>query len=788
MTAQLAECRHCGSPVPPRSPAGPEFCCRGCQAAYSLINGMGLDAYYRRRCIDPDVRPLKPEDEAVVDVSAHVQEEADGRRTLHLMVEGMHCAACVWLIETLLGRQPGVTQARVNMTTRRLTLQWDPAAAPEGAPAALVAPVLQVGYRLVPFDPQALGREGLKAEKELLRAMAVAGFAAGNVMLFSVSVWSGADMGWATRDFLHWISALIAVPAVAYAGRPFYRSALTALRAGRTNMDVPISLGVLLATGMSLFQVATSQHHAYFDASVSLLFFLLIGRYLDHRARGRARSAAEHLLALGSGSVTVLEADGTRRMVPPNRVEPGMTVLVAAGERVGIDGAVAEGVSDIDTSLISGESVPQPVRTGDRVFAGTVNLSGPLRLTVTAVGERTLLAEIVRMMEVAEQGRAKYVALADRVARSYAPVVHLAALLTFLGWLFIADAPWQQALLTSVAVLIITCPCALALAVPVVQVVATGRLLRGGVLVKTATALERLHVCRTIVFDKTGTLTLGKPDLLTDGAAWTTADLDLAASLAGASKHPLARAVAARSAAAVAAGVEEVPGAGLRVGAVRLGSRTFCAVTEAEAAAEPAPPAPGPELWLRRADGSVVRFAFADQLRPDAVETVAALKRRGFTVELLSGDREDAVRAVAEAVGIDRWQAGAAPAQKCERLAALRAEGHVVAMVGDGLNDAPALAAADASISPSTAVDVSQTAADVVFQGVRLAPVVEVFAVAARTDQLVKQNFGLSLLYNCLTIPLAVAGYVTPLIAAVAMSSSSVLVIVNALRLARGRV
>lgn len=787
MTAQLAECRHCGSPVPPRSPVGPDFCCRGCQAAYSLINGMGLDAYYRRRCIDPEVRPLKPEDEAVADFSAHVHDEDDGSRTLHLMVEGMHCAACVWLIETLLGRQPGVTRARVNMTTRRLTLRWTPGEAPADAPASLLAPVLQVGYRLVPFDPEVLGREGQKADRELLRAMAVAGFAAGNVMLFSVSVWAGRDMGWATRDFLHWLSALVAVPAVIYAGRPFFRSALTALRARRTNMDVPISLGVLLATGMSLFQVATSQEHAYFDASVSLLFFLLIGRYLDHRARGRARSAAEHLLALGSGSVTVVEADGSRRMVPPAKVQPGMTVLVAAGERIGIDGTVTDGVSDLDTSLITGETVPQTVKPGERVFAGTMNLSGPLRLIVSAVGERTLLAEIVRMMEVAEQGRARYVALADRVARLYAPVVHLAALLTFLGWLFIAGVAWQQALLTAIAVLIITCPCALALAVPVVQVIASGRLLRGGVLVKTATALERLHACRTIVFDKTGTLTLGKPELLTAHAAWTEADLDLAASLAAASRHPLARAIAARSGAPVAEGVEEVPGAGLRLGSVRLGSRPFCAVTQAEAAAQPEPAMPGPELWLRRPDGGVVRFAFADQLRPDAAETIAALKARGFSVELLSGDREPAVRAVAQAVGIDTWRAGCAPSDKCDRLAALRAEGHTVVMVGDGLNDAPALAAADASISPSSAVDVSQTAADVVFQGSRLAPVVEVFAVAAKADRLVKQNFGLAILYNFITIPLAVAGFVTPLIAAVAMSSSSVVVIANALRLARGR-
>lgn len=789
MTGQLAECKHCGTPVPPRSPVGPDFCCRGCQAAYGLINGMGLDAYYRRRSIDPDARPLKPEDEALAtDFSEHVHTEDDGTRTLHLMVEGLHCAACVWLIETVLNRQLGVRQARVNMTTRRLTLRWDPAETGSDSPNGLIEPVLQVGYRLVPYDPDALGREGAKADKELLRAMAVAGFAAGNVMLFSVSVWSGAEMTWATRDFMHWLSALIAVPAVLYAGRPFFRSALTALRARRTNMDVPISLAVLLATSMSLVQVINSAEHAYFDASVMLLFFLLVGRYLDHRARGRARSAAEHLIALGSGSVTVLEADGTRRLLPPGKVAPGMTILVAAGERVGVDGTVSEGRSDLDTSLITGETVPQTVEPGDRAFAGTVNLSGPLRLTVDAVGERTLLAEIVRMMEVAEQGRAKYVALADRVARWYAPVVHLAALGTFLGWFFLADASWQQSLLTAIAVLIITCPCALALAVPVVQVIASGRLLRSGILIKTATALERLTVCDTVVFDKTGTLTLGHPELVTEGTAWTQADLEVAASLAGASRHPLARALAARSAAPVAEGVEEVPGRGMRVvgpeGEIRLGSRIFCGVDDSLI---PTVETPGPELWLARPGVPPVPFFFVDALRPDAAAVVSDLKRRGYRLELLSGDREPAVRSVAEALGLESWRAACTPADKCARLEALRAEGRTVLMVGDGLNDAPALAAADASVSPSTAVDVSQTAADVVFQGQKLAPVLEVLEIARRADRLVKQNFGLAILYNVFTIPLAVAGFVTPLIAALAMSSSSVVVISNALRLARGR-
>ncbi len=747
---------------------------------------MGLTSYYQRRCIDPDVKPLRPEDEdgGVLDFAAHVQPGPQpGTSSLHLMVEGLHCAACVWLIESLLRRQPGVVSARVNMTTRRLVLVWSGDAAEVNT---IVVPVSRIGYRLVPYDPARLGAQTQKHETELLRAMAVAGFAAGNIMLLSVSVWAGVDMGPNTRDMFHWLSALIAFPAIAYSLRPFARSAFAAVRAGRTNMDVPITLAVCLAAVMSLWETARSGPHAYFDASVMLLFFLLIGRYLDSRARGRARSAAEHLLSLGAQAVTVLRADGTRALLPPRQVEPGMTVLVAAGERIGVDGTVSDGASDLDTSLITGESVPQVVRPGDGVFAGTLNLSGPLRVVVGAVGEGTLLAEIVRMMEVAEQGRARYVALADRVARLYSPVVHLMALVTFLGWTLVGGMDWQPALLIAVAVLIITCPCALALAVPVVQVIATGRLLRRGILLKTATALERMIDVDTVVFDKTGTLTLGQPELDRTGGAWTEPDLRLAAGMAVSSRHPLARAIAGATVAPVVDGVEEVPGQGLRAtvagGEVRLGSRAFCG-----AEAVDVPPASGPELWLARPGHAPVRFTFSDAPRIDAAEVVAALHQRGLHVELLSGDRAPAVRAVADQLGIARWTAECTPEAKCARLAELRREGRTVLMVGDGLNDAPALAAADVSVSPSTAVDVSQTAADVVFQGHKLGPVLEVLTVARRADQLVRQNFVMSFGYNVVTVPLAVLGFVTPLIAAVAMSTSSVVVIANALRLAGRR-
>jgi Cu2+-exporting ATPase len=720
----------------------------------------------------------------LLDPSGFVQATGDGLFSLDLMVDGLHCGGCVRRIERALAAEAGVESARVNLTTRRLVVSWRGAAA---TAARLVEAVRREGYRATPYDPRQLAAGDAEAERRLLRALAVAGFAAGNVMLLSISVWAGAvyGMGDATRALMHWFSALIALPAIAYAGQPFFSSALAALRNRRTNMDVPISLGIVLASGMSLFETIRGGPHAYFDSAVALLFFLLIGRYLDLRARGQARSAAARLLALGAEAVTVLSADGRRQVLPTASVAPGMTVLVAAGERIGIDGRVQAGRSEVDTSLITGESLPRVVGVGDPVFAGTINQGAPLRIETTAAGESTLLAEIVRLMELAEQRRAKYVVLADRIARLYAPTVHGLALATFLGWTLIGGIAWQTALLYAVAVLIITCPCALGLAVPAVQVIASGRLLRRGILLKSATALERLAEVDTIVLDKTGTLTIGRPALDRHRPLDQSA-LEFAASLAGVSRHPLARALCqAVPGVPVADGVEEVPGRGLRWRSaaceVRLGSRSWCGAEAPDAAAD------GPELWLARPGLRPVRFAFSDPLRADAAEVVVALRRQGLAVEILSGDLPPVVAAAAGAVGIAASRAACTPADKVAHLEALARAGRKVLMVGDGLNDAPALAAAHVSASPASAVDISQTAADAVFQGDRLQPVLELLRVAGRARRLIRQNLGLALTYNLIAVPLAMAGLATPLVAAVCMSGSSLLVVGNALRLGRGR-
>jgi Cu2+-exporting ATPase len=709
-----------------------------------------------------------------------VRVDEDGVGHIDFLVPEMHCAACIGRIEDNLGALPGVTRARANLTAHRVGIDFVPG---EGDPDAMLAAIAGAGYSARPFDASAFDAASRDAVGgDLVRCMAVAGFAAGNIMLLSVSVWSGAND--ATRELFHWLSALIALPAIAYAGRPFFRSALRSISAGALNMDVPISIGVLLAAAMSLYETATGGAHAYFDAAVSLLFFLLVGRFLDYRMRDVARSAAAKLMSLSARSAMRIAADGAVTLVPIADIVPGDTVQVAAGERVPVDGTVIAGASDIDKSMLTGESEPEPLWTGGQAFAGTLNLTGPLTLRVTAKAGDTLLAEIVRLMDAAEHSSGLYVRLADRVSRYYAPFVHLVAIGTVIGWLLVGGG-WHMALTTAVAVLIITCPCALGLAVPAVQVVASGFLLSRGIMVKDGGALERLAAIDTVVFDKTGTLTEGEPRLARSPAA-TPREWALAAALGGQSRHPLARALAraAHRPAAVHPALDDIaehPGEGMegRLGdqVVRLGRRDFVGGTsEVSTAAES-------EIWLRIGDDAPLRFGFEDTIRADAAETIRALRAEGLDVMLLSGDRREAVARVAALTGIDDWRAGMRPAEKAAFLADLAARGHRVLMVGDGLNDAPALASAFVSMSPANAADISQAAADIVFTGRNLTPVALTLDVAHHARRIIRQNFYLAIGYNLIAVPIAILGFATPLIAAVAMSSSSILVTANALKL-----
>ncbi len=708
-----------------------------------------------------------------------VRDGGDGTRSLTLLVAGMHCGGCVQRIEDTLAACPGVVSVRANLTTRRVALSWR-----DGSASAreLMDRLAALGYTATPFAERSTGRDA--EGKRLMRALAVAGFAAANVMLLSVALWAGAfsDMDDVTRQMFHWVSALIVLPASAYAIGPFARPALAQLRHGAMGMDLPITVAVISTLAVSLWETLRGGAHVYFEAAAMLLFFLLIGRVLDQQARARAGRMAENLLVLRGQSAVVLDIDGRQREIAAADVVPGMRLLVAAGARIVADGVVESGQSDVDNSLISGESLPLAVAPGGAVLAGTLNATAPLVVRVGAAGDDTVLAGINRLMEAALQSRGRYVRLADRVVRIYAPWVHVAAVVTFLGWWGLGGVGWQPAVLVAVSVLIITCPCALGLAVPVVQVVAHGRLLGRGIVLKSADGLERLAEADHVVFDKTGTLTEGAL-VLANGDEVPSDVLAKAASLAAASRHPLARAlVRAMPDAALAPGVVEHPGRGLAQGALRLGARSWALSAEPEGHS-----VTGPELWLAGPDLAPICFRFSDEPRADVADTVQRLHALGLGVEILSGDQAVAVAPVARVAGIETWQGAADPAAKLGRLRELAADGRKVLMVGDGLNDAPALAAAHVSMSPAVAADISQAAADLVFQGHILAPVVEAIVIARRAQALARGNIALAVGYNALAVPLAMAGLVTPLIAAAAMSASSLVVTLNALRLARAK-
>lgn len=719
------------------------------------------------------------------DPAPFVRRDAAGRMHLELVVRGAHCGACLSRIERGVRALPGILDARMNLSTRKFAAVWEGAL----APIRITEAIASLGYGVAPFDAAAIASDAHSENRLLMWCLGVTAFASMNVMLLSVSIWAGlgVDMDVGTRTLFYWLSALIAIPATLYGGIPFFRSALAALRQGRANMDVPISLAVLGALALSIYEASIAGEHAYFEAPVMLLFLLLIGRWLDHNLRDRARAAARNLLAIQSLPAVRLTASGAAEAVAARDIVPGDRLLVMPGDRVVADSEVIDGDSDVDCALVTGESAPVAAAPGSRLHAGVINLSRRLVVRAVARSEDSLVAQLTRLVEAGEQTRSRYVRLADKAARVYVPVVHTLAAMVFAGWLLI-DCSVHTAAVNAIAVLIITCPCALGLAVPAVQVVATGRLFRNGTLVKSGDALERIAEVTHVVFDKTGTLTLGRPVL-----AASSVDpemLEQAARLARISRHPLSRALAhAAGPGLVAMDARETPGEGIEAELdgvrVRLGSASFVGAfatvppygKESEALS----------LFFAREGGAATRFTFDDVMRADVPAVVHALEARGLRVELLSGDREAPARAVAEAAGIASWKAGLLPHEKTAHLAALKAAGARTLMIGDGLNDAPALAQAHASMAPGSAVDATQSASDLVFQGDTLWPVVEAIDVARQSRKLVVENFGFSALYNAVAIPFAALGFVTPLIAAIAMSASSLVVTLNALRLNGGR-
>lgn len=686
-----------------------------------------------------------------------------------------HCATCISTVEDGLAALPGIRNARVNLTLRRVLVE----AEPEVTAASLIPHLARLGYEAHELDAGVLSAtETDRQGRELLMRMGVAGFSMMNIMLLSVAVWSGASD--ATRDLFHWISGMIAIPTVAFAGQPFFRSAWAGLKAGRLGMDFPISLALVLASGISIYETWMSGHHAYFDAAVMLTFFLLVGRYLDHRTRAVARSAAQELAALEVPRAIRLDAGAeTQVMVADLRV--GDLVLVRPGGRMPVDGVIVAGTSELDRSLLTGEVLPVFAGPDRVVSAGEVNLTGPLSVRVTAAGRDSSLSRMAELVAVAESARTRYTSLADRAARAYSPLVHLLSFSAFGYWMWATGGDVRFAINISAATLIITCPCALGLAVPAVVTAASGKLFRKGLLIKSGTALERLAEVDTVVFDKTGTLTLGAPEP-TNLADHPRAVLELAAGLAAASGHPLAQSLAAavRSSGLVPATLEsvsEVPGYGIEGTwngrRVRMGRAEWVgAVT-----------LPVTATYLALPDGTTHAFTFADALRPGAAEVVAAVQAQGLAVKLMSGDAPGAVADLAARLGIADWTAGALPQDKADAVARLTANGARVLMVGDGLNDTAALAAAHVSVSPATALDAARVASDIVLLGRDIAPVADALRIGRQSTRRIRENFYISAAYNVVAVPIALVGLATPLWAALAMSLSSITVALNALRL-----
>ena len=690
-------------------------------------------------------------------VDAAANKGSGGAAALHLALPQIRCAACIAGVEGVLAKLPSVQSARVNLGAKRVRVVLAQGYDANGALKALN----DAGFEAHELDATALRPMGDDTGRRLLARAAVAGFAMMNVMAVSVAVWSGA--GDITRVMFHWVSAAIALPALAFSAVPFFASAAVALRAGRMNMDVPIALAILLAAATSLYETfAATGAHTWFDAALSLTFFLLIGRYLEHRARATARSAAAELTALELPRATRLTPVG-RETVDVATLMPEDRIALAAGARAPVDG-IALGAAMVDRSALTGEAEPVVLVAGDPVCAGEVILGSPLTLRVVRRAEDSTLRRLAALVEVAETGKHRYSGIADRAARLYAPVVHGLAAAAFVVWWGLTG-DLHHAIAVATATLIITCPCALALAIPAVTAAMTGRLFRDGVLLKSPTALERLAEIDTVLFDKTGTLTEGVarlPELDATAAS-------VALGLARVSDHPASRALAAalhNHQPADLSELHEVPGEG--VFGLWNGAQVWLGRGQ-----------DGPELHL---PDRCIPLPLLETPRPGAAEVVQALRERGLTVAMVTGDTDARAAALAATLGIDRVHAGVRPEDKADLVRQMADRGKLVLMVGDGLNDTAALAGAHASLAPATALDAARVASDGVMLGGDLLAIDETLRLARRARSRIRQNLALAAAYNAVAIPVAVMGYATPLMAAVVMSTSSILVVLNAVR------
>lgn len=778
-------CLHCHEKLKPKQV---DFCCVGCSGAYQLINNLGFKKYYDVREINSattNINLQNQDDFSVVDdISEFVTQEDHHIYSTHLMIKGLHCAACVWLIESILKKQQHVVEARINLSKKSLYLKWR-GQKKEGN--KLIEIIHKIGYKLLPFDIEILKKEEQKYDNQILKALAVAAFGAGNVMLFSFSIWFSdlRIMGPKTINLLHLFSSLIALPVIIYSIRPFIASAAKAIKAKTTNMDVAISVAIILTTISSTFQTMNHQEHVYFDSALMLIFFLLVGRYLELKARKKAFNIASEFSLLNAGSARVQIA-GKVKTIPIAKIKKGMVILVAIGEKITADGIVISGESEIDSSIIDGESVYKKITKNSQIFAGSINIAAPIKMLVNKDSKDSMIAQIIKLSDEIDQSDNKYVSISAKLSRFYTPIAHLIALLTFFFWL---GSGWQHAFIIATTVLIITCPCALALAVPITQTITISKLIKNAVLVKSGLALEKIRGINRIIFDKTGTLTeshmcLDKIIDVKTNKTLSHSDanryLKLAASLAKNSTHPIAKAIYnSCDQELYDLKAKEEKGMGLSSDyqgqLVKMGRGEFCQMTQMLKPDQIS-------CYLKYGDTELL-LLFKDNLKKDAKAVIQLLKLMNKDVTLLSGDVEESVARVAKSLQINEYYFAKTPIEKAQFLQDLRAKGERFIMLGDGVNDAPSLSLADVSISFNNAADISKNIADIIIQGQKLSPLIKIINASNRSILLIKQNLSFALIYNLFAISLAVSANVTPLIAALSMSASSLIVLLNSLRM-----
>jgi Cu2+-exporting ATPase len=820
-TATAAErCFHCGLPVPPQARVSARveeterpFCCTGCKSVCEAIFAAGMQGFYQRTP-DGDIfgpPPELPKELALYDLD-EVQEEFVDQlgeiREINLLVEGIHCAACVWLIENTLFKTPGVQDARVNLSGRRLRLKWDNTRIKL---SDLLKRLGQVGYAAVPFDPEVAEGALKKQNRALLYRMGFAGFAMMNLLWISIALYSGADRG-EFRALFHWVGFALATPTLLYSGSPFFKGAWTGLRHLNLTMDLPIAIGAGITYLYSVYVTVTGSQtgEVYFDTVVNFIFVILIGRFLESISKRQAVASTQRLLDLQPKVATVIR-DGEERIVPIRSVKQEEVVLVRPGEKIPADGSILEGRSAVDEAMLSGEAEPVAKTVGERVSAGTINGPGVLKISVEGLLKNTALGRIIQLVEEAQASKAPIQCIADRVVPWFVAVTLGLSTLTFLWWM---QTGIELALMAATAVLIITCPCAFGLATPMSIAVASGLGAKNGILVKNGAVLEGLSSINHFVFDKTGTLTEGRMrvtrvfgpggDWAAEGGHPMPTELRELLQRLGAverySEHPMAAALLRLCESAeidtgryLAGDFEVAPGYGIkaRVGGQWLLAGNAAWLRRQGVAAEPrfAEPARRLEEWgvgtLRCAlEGrEVALIGMEDRLRDDASALIHALKQEGVRLTLLSGDRQAVAERIAERLGGMEVIAEVLPEEKDRVIAALQREGQRVAMVGDGINDAPALVRADVGIALGSGTDVSIASADIVLMSSELDKVRLAAGLSRRTLRTIRQNIGISIAYNVIMVPLAVAALVTPLVAAISMPISSLAVIGNAARI-----